>query len=165
MFVIWFLFDKSDHEYLSSIIQKLSNQYNCHSFIPHITAHGIINTNIEQIDKIITDSIKGIKSFFIEKNKLTFTDNFWKTLFIDISPNQKMVEINKKLRNDLPLKQDYDFSPHISLMYKKINEKEKEKLEATIITKNNFKISKLGILKFSENINEWKIIQEYSLNG
>ena len=49
-------------------------------------------------------------------------------------------------------------------MYKKINENEKEKLATTLITKNDFKISRLSIHKFSENIKEWKKIQEYSLN-
>ena len=163
MFVIWFLFDKSDHEYLSSIIKELSNQYNCQSFIPHITAHGIINCSIEQIDKIIIDSIKGIKPFMIEKSKLSFSDDFWKTLFIDILPNKKMRKINENLKCDLPLKQDYNFSPHISLMYKKINKNEKERLATRSITKNNFKISSLSIQKFSENINEWEKIKEYSL--
>ena len=95
MFGIWFLFDKSDQEYLSQKIEELSNQYNCPIFIPHITAHGLINENIEEIDKKISNSIKDIKPFFIEKNKLSYSDDFWKTLFIDISPNKNMTKINK----------------------------------------------------------------------
>jgi hypothetical protein len=34
-------------------------------------------------------------------------------------------------------------------------------LKNKIIVKNNFRISKIGILKFSENINEWKIEATY----
>ena len=60
MFAIWFLFDKLDHEYISQIIKELSNQYNCPTFIPHITVYGVINTRFEKIDTIIQNSIKGI---------------------------------------------------------------------------------------------------------
>jgi len=164
MFVIWFLFDESDQEHIFQIIKELSNQYDCPAFIPHITALGLINTEFEEIDKIILNSIKGIKSFFIEKNKLSFSDEFWKTLFIDISPNKNLTEINQKLKKNLLSVQKYDFLPHISLMYKNISKNEKQKLVTSLITKNSFKISRLGILEFSQNIEEWKIIKKYSLN-
>ena len=164
MFVIWFLFDKSDQEYISQIMKELSNQFSCPAFIPHITAHGLIDSKFDEIDKIISNSIKGIKSFFIKKNKVSFSDDFWKTLFIDISPNKNLTEINQKLKDKIPLVQKYDFLPHISLMYKNISKNEKQKLATSLITKNSFKISRLGILEFSQSIEEWKIIKKYSLN-
>ena len=164
MFAIWFLFDKSDHEYLSQIINKLSNINNCPIFIPHITAYGVINTRLEKIDTIISNSIKGIKPFMTEKNKLSFSNDFWKTIFIDIFPNSNLLEIHKKLKDNLPVTEKYDFKPHISLMYKDISNDEKEKIVDSLIIKNSFKISKLGVQRFSEDIKKWKIVREYSLN-
>ena len=163
MFVIWFLFDKSDQEYISKIIKELSNQHSCPVFIPHITAHGLIDSEFDEIEKIVLSSIKGIKSFFIEKNKVSFSDDFWKTLFIEISQNKNLTEINKKLKVSLPLLQKYDFLAHISLMYKNISKNEKQKLATSIITKNSFKISGLCIIEFSQSIAGWKIIKKYSL--
>ena len=164
MLVIWFLFDKSDEEYLSQIIKELSNCHNSFSFRPHITAHGIINIDIQKISKIIIDTVKEIKPFTIEIDKVSYSDDFWKTLFIDICPNKNIIEINKKLKNNLPLIEPYDFSPHISLMYKKINGNKKQEIAKTINVKKRFKISKLSLQKFSNNINEWDTIQEYPLN-
>jgi len=162
MFVIWFLFDKSDQEYISKIIKELSNQHSCPVFIPHITAHGLIDSKFDEIEKIVLSSIKGIKPFFIKKNKVSFSDDFWKTLFIEISQNNNLTEINKKLKAGLPLVQKYDFEPHISLMYKNLGKNEKQKL-SSLITKDSFKISGLCIIEFSQSIVEWKIIKEYSL--
>ena len=102
MFAIWFLFDQLDHEYISQIIKELSNQYNCPTFIPHITVYGVINTRFEKIDTIIQNSIKGIKPFMIEKNKVSFSNDFWKTIFVDIFPNSNLLEIHKKLKDNLP---------------------------------------------------------------
>jgi len=164
MFVIWFLFAKTDQEYISQIMKELNNQYSCPAFIPHITAHGLIDLKFDKIEKIVLSSIKGIKSFFIEKNKVSFSDDFWKTLFIDISSNKNLTEINQKLKKNLFSVQKYDFLPHISLMYKNISKNEKQKLATSLITKNSFKISRLGILEFSQSIEEWKIIKKYSLN-
>ncbi len=163
MFVIWFLFDKLDHEYISKIIKKLSQKYNSPFFIPHLTSHGIIKEGIEEIDKVILDSIKGVKPFSIEKNKISFSDDFWKTLFIDISSNKELEKINKKLKENLPLVQKYDFNPHISLIYKNLEINEKKKLVKKLTIKYIFKISKLSIQEYSENIKKWKIIKEYSL--
>ena len=164
MFAIWFLFDQLDHEYISQIIKELSNQYNCPTFIPHITVYGVINTRFEKIDTIIQNSIKGIKPFMIEKNKVSFSNDFWKTIFVDIFPNSNLLEIHKKLKDNLPVTEKYALKPHISLMYKDMSNDKKEKIVDSLIMKTSFKISKLGVQRFSEDIKKWKIVREYSLN-
>ena len=40
----------------------------------------------------------------------------------------------------------------------------KEKIVDSLIMKTSFKISKLGVQRFSEDIKKWKIVREYSLN-
>ena len=38
----------------------------------------------------------------IEKNKVSFSNDFWKTIFVDIFPNSNLLEIHKKLKDNLP---------------------------------------------------------------
>jgi len=161
MFAIWFLFDKNDNDYLEHIIQILGRQYESPVFIPHITAYGLVNANLETIDKIVLESIKDIKPFLIEKNKINYSDGFWKTLFIEIKQNLHLNSINKKLTNGLSLFPNYEFLPHISLIYKKMNEEEKKSQAKNLNIKNNFLVSKIAIQEFSENIEDWKIVREY----
>ncbi|QLH06604.1 hydrolase [Nitrosopumilus ureiphilus] len=164
MYAVLLLFEKNDKEYLSQIISKLSNQYKSPFFTPHVTVYGLVDTSLEELDKIILDSIKGIKSFNIEKNTISFSDDFWKTLFIEFNSNENMLKINKNLTKYLSQFAKYDLKPHASLIYKEMTTREKQRLADTIEIKNSFKITGVGIQVFSERIEEWKIVREHQLD-
>lgn len=162
MFAIWFLFDKNDNDYLHHIIQDLSRQYKSTVFLPHITAYGLAEIPLDAIYKVVFKSIEDVKPFFVEKIRINYSDDLWKTLFIEIKQNEYLNKINKKLTNELSKFSKFEFLPHVSLIYKKMNEKEKEHLANNLDIKDSFLISKIGILDFSENITDWKIVREYN---
>ena len=164
MFAIWFVFEKEDSKYLLQKIKELSIQYNCSVFVPHITAYGLIDADLNVVDKIVSDSIKGEKSIIVEKNSISYSNNFWKALFIEICPNDQLKRINKRLTESLISFSKYEFKPHVSLIYKEMNLDEKEKLVNTLHIKNSFKITGVCIQQFSEDIEKWKIVREYVLN-
>ena len=163
MFVIWLLFDAEDDQYLSDIIRNLSDKYNSEVFIPHITVYGLVDIDFEILDNVVLENTKEIKSFFVTKNKINFSDNFWKTLFIELKQNQNLYYVNEILDTHLKLFSNFEFLPHISLLYTKLTTEEKSILSTSINVKKNFLISKIAILKFSENIHDWKIIKKYNL--
>ena len=71
--------------------------------------------------------------------------------------------INKNLTNNLSKFGQYTFKPHVSLIYKKMSHEEKQKIVDAVNIKNNFEIDRICIQKFSENIENWKIVKEYQL--
>ena len=164
MYAVLFLFEKNDKEYLSQIISKLSNQYESPIFTPHVTAYGLVDTSLEVLDKIILESINGTKSFNIKKNTISFSDDFWKALFIDFNSNDNMLKINKHLTKHLSRFSKYEFKPHASLIYKEISQEKKQRLANNLEIKNSFKITGIGIQVFSERIEEWKITREHKLD-
>ena len=85
-------------------------------------------------------------------------------MFVGIKLNKNLNRISKILSKDLEKYEKYKFKPHISLIYKQMSQYEKQELVNKIQIKNDFKISGIGIQKFSENINEWKIVRKYELN-
>ena len=70
MYAIWFVFEKNDTEYFSNIIKELSVKYNSQAFAPHITAYGLVDVDLDVLDKIVTNSIQGEKQFVIQKNNI-----------------------------------------------------------------------------------------------
>jgi len=162
MFAVWLLFDD---DCISQIIKNLSERYDSPAFVPHITIYGLVNTNKKTIEKAILDSIKTINSFTVEKNTISCSDNIWKTIFIEIKLSDYLKKINKKLTEHLMQYNKYEFDPHISLIYKKMNLNEKQKLVNNLNVGMKFKINRICIQQFSENIEEWKIIQEYQLKS
>ncbi|MFB5629281.1 MAG: hydrolase, partial [Nitrosarchaeum sp.] len=57
----------------------------------------------------------------------------------------------------------YQFNPHISLIYKILSSEEKNKIINELKIKNEFRVDKLAIQKFSPDIEKWEIVKEYSL--
>ena len=161
MFAIWYVFESEDNRYLSQIIKKMAKTYDTPVFRPHITAYGLIDIKIETIDKIVTDCIIEETSFIVEKNCISYSSDFWKSIFIEIKINENLMRINKKLFDSLHSFQKYEFNPHVSLIYKKINQEKQKEIANNLQIKNKIKINGMSVLQFSENINEWKIIRKY----
>lgn len=163
MFAVWLLFQKHDHDYLYQIIKELGRKYNSPVFLPHITVYGLAETDFANVENAVLESIKGIQPFKVEKTRISYSDDLWKTLFIELKHVNSLRAVNGRLENFLLTYAKYDFSPHISLIYKILREEEKLSLANEIVIKNTFMVSKIGILKFSQKVSEWKIVKEYKL--
>ena len=74
-----------------------------------------------------------------------------------------MLKINKHLTKHLSRFTKYEFKPHAILIYKEMSQEKKQRLADNLEIKNSFKITGIGIQKFSERIEDWKIIREYQL--
>ena len=72
--------------------------------------------------------------------------------------------INKKLTERLSQFSKYEFLPHVSLIYKEMGQDKKQKLANELDIKNNFRVTRMGILQFSEKIENWKIVREYQFD-
>lgn len=163
MYAIWFVFEKNDTEYFASIINELSTKLNAQPFKPHITAYGLVDIDLDELDKIVANSVQGEEQFVIEKSNVSYSDVFWKTLFVEFQPNKQLERINKKLTESLESFSKYEFIPHVSLIYKKMNQDEQEKLANSINIKEHFKVTGLCIQQFNEDIEKWKIVRKYEL--
>ena len=161
MFAIWLMFNKEDQNYLHKIISNLSKQYHTIPFLPHITIYGLVDESLSNIRRVVLQSIGKIRSFPVKVNKLSFSDYFWKTLFIQFDNNDSMITINQYLENYF--KKNYDFSPHASLIYKKMNISEKEKIIQSLNIKYEFHIDRIGIQKFDSDITKWNVVEEHQL--
>ena len=163
MFAIWLLPNKEDTQFLETIINNLSQEFNTPKFLPHITVYGLVNTDLSIVEDAVKNSIDEIEPFIVKKSGIGYSDDMWKTLFINITSNTELHLINSKLGNKLDKYVQYEFSPHISLMYKKMKKTEKMKILESLRIKNEFVIKKIAIQKFSKKIHEWKIVRVYDL--
>jgi len=163
MYAIWFVLEKNDTEYFTNIINELSTKYDAQPFKPHITAYGLVDVDLEELDKIVENSIKGEKQFVIEKSNVSYSDVFWKTLFVEFQPSLQLERINKKITESLESFTQYEFIPHVSLIYKKMNESEQKKLADSIQIKEKFTVTAMWIQQFHEDIDKWKIVRKYEL--
>ena len=163
MYAVWLLFEDVDSQYLSDAILKLSKQYSSPVFLPHITIYGLVNIDLDTLDNIVIQSITGEKPVTVEKNTLSYSDDFWKTLYVDLILNTTIQRIHKRLSASLQSFAQYDFKPHASLIYKQLTQNEKIFLANTLEIKNTFKVSSIAIQEFSQDIEKWKVVKKHVL--
>lgn len=165
MHAIWFTFSKSDREYLKNIIDEISEKYHAPKFEPHITVYGLIDSEINEIDKIAKEVILNQNLFLVQKSGILQSEELWKTVFIELKSNEQMELIHKKFKKYFDKVSKYEFKPHISLIYKILSIKEKMEIINNLDIKDEFQVNKLAIQKFSPDIKKWKIVKEYNLKN
>lgn len=154
---VWLLPNSEDSKYLSNLINELSKTYGGPKFPPHLTAFGDIQAKPEFIEKIVKESIMGINQFKVKKKALEFSDYVFKAAYVSLENNFHLQTINKRLYHGLSDNGKYTFEPHISLLYKIINESQREKINKIRI-KNDFTIDRISVVQITEKVEDWKTI-------
>ena len=156
-FSIWLMPAKADTKYLQGIINQLSWEYNSDYFSPHITLYSPIYNCYKYIEQRIGKLSKNLLPVDVKVTNIKYTNNLWKTLFFDIKTSPELTEIHRALLNYLPNKNIYQFSPHISLIYKRLPLEQKKKIIKKIILKKCFTMNKIAIVQTGEDINGWRV--------
>ncbi len=155
-FSIWLEPTDNDFFYLKTIIKNLAEKYNSPIFDPHVT----IDSEIKKIptNELIIKSMQNLSKIDIISKDLQYSNYIWKTLFIQLENNSKLQQIQDTLRNELCYSSTYNLDPHISLMYKKLDENKKNKIILNTIIKSRYSFDKISIIKSSNKVENWNKI-------
>jgi len=143
--------DKCYSDYFKNIIASLAKKYNTFSFSPHLTIYGVIRAPQGEIEEAINYAFTDIQKFSVNTIKLNYSDQFTKTLYIQLSKNNKLITINKRLSQKLSKylinSKEYDLNPHISLIYKHgMSANEKVKIISSFTLKKEFVFDACSII-------------------
>jgi len=163
VFAVWLLFITRDKRYLEKIIRNLCKSYEAPEFQPHITIYGLLNAKIGVLKGAVVESIAELKPFTVKTAELSYSDDIWKSIFVNVEFNQNLRLIYTRLNRKLGKYSYYELIPHVSLIYKKMDESDKKKIIDSIKMKKELGIDKIAILEFSEEITKWKISEVFKL--
>ena len=148
---IWLMPSKTDLAYLSTIIQSLGRKYDAPTFEPHCTLFSPISdlkTSIKVIDTF------GSQPFQVKSVCLNHSDVIWKTVFIELEMNDELEWLNQKFSDIFVI--DYEFKPHISLIYQSIPSKKRNAINGTLDLKKYYKMHGIAIMDTSQSVEGWK---------
>ena len=97
MISIWLCPDNDDELYIQNIINDLSDIHNCATFYPHCTLFSGIKENNNDLENIIDKSIKNIGPIMVKSKRISFTDIFWKTVFIELIVANDLLSLQKNI--------------------------------------------------------------------
>ena len=157
-FSIWLIPSHLDDALISKLIQSLSKKYLAPIFKPHCTIFSPI-TDLNKA-KIIINQLDQ-KIFQVDVEGIDESDDIWKTVFLKLVNNSTLKKINALFNQAFP--QIYQFDPHISLIYKKLDAKKRKSMISKLDMKKSFAIDKISIVCTSGSVENWETVYSKTL--
>lgn len=152
---IWLMPSDSDKVYLSSMIQSLFDAYDAPPFEPHCTIYSSVD-DLESA-KTIIDQLN-FKPFEAKVNGLSQSDYIWKTIIFELETNPHLLLLHYLF--DQAMLDPYTFEPHVSLIYKKMGEGERERIIQSLSIMSKINFDRIAIVNTSEPVSEWTSVFE-----
>jgi len=151
---------EKDAKYLIRIINRLAKEHGSPTFCPHITICGVRSGPAA---KSAIKNCSKMKKFSVKITDLAFSDDLWKTIFINTEKNQKLRQIYDTIKKTATPSPKCKFRPHISLIYKKLADSEKQAIIDSLKIKQKFTFDKITVIASSNDVEKWKVIDRVVL--
>lgn len=164
---IWLMPSGKVYNKLAKIISQLSEKYSSPHFEPHITLLGLTIGAEEEVITKTFQLAKILQPFEITFNKVDYSDEYFRILFIRVKETKDIMEANLKAREIFNRQGDPKYIPHLSLMYGNFSPEIKEKIIKDIGGKFNIRLRVKSIhlfkLKTKGDPKSWCKIKEFVL--
>ena len=162
---IWVRPTQNQIDELTAIVSKLAFQNSTIPFPPHLTLLSSISTDLNTIDNACNKLIERHNSFDISLSNISFTNAYYKNLFIQAEINDELRNLYEDTKTLLSFKSDENYMPHISLLYGQLSkEKQKQiKKELDGCYFNLFNCQRLDIYNSTGKENEWYLVKSFHL--
>ena len=165
----WICPAEPERDQFARLIDGLAARFDAPTFEPHVTIH-TTTAQTENPDGVLAKVVKGRLPYRLSIRGLDYSDEYTKTLFVQFAPDTELAQLSEDLRRASASPGDYQLNPHVSLLYKKIDEKTKRHLAASIVlpfTEVNFSSVKAVVspaeIQSHEDVEAWRVIAECSL--
>ncbi len=161
---IWGQFSEKDTSYLNSLKDNVQILLKSPNFDIHLTLCGPYEKlNCDLLNNLNNLSKKN-KSIILNLEKFDFNDEKFKSFYIKIN---KSIELNN-LRNTIYKLSKFDrnnnYEPHISLAYGNHKKYNKDLLISKMPKlKKKILLSKISLVYVNEELNIWRILNDYDL--
>jgi Cyclic phosphodiesterase-like protein len=167
----WLCPAESERIQFARLIVDLAERFDAPVFEPHVTIH-VTSAGREDPGMVLEKTVKGRRPYRLSVRELDYSDKYTKTLFVQLAPDASLTQLSEDLRRASVSPGDYQLNPHISLLYKTMDEETKRRLAASIIlpfTAVNFCRVKAVLspaeIKSRADVEAWRVIAECSLTA
>ncbi len=123
----WLVPKKDEKGYFQKIIDGLAQKYDGPSFEPHVTIYAGLS-NIENIISVAEEVAKNANEICLKITGTGYSDAISKTLFVTFESSKELTILSDEVKEKSKNQSDYKLAPHLSLLYKKLNENTKKEL-------------------------------------
>lgn len=161
----WLIPSQEDRAFFQDIINTLAREYDAPSFTPHVTIYSGDSAPDESPDRLLEQAIQGVRPFSLKSDRILYSQEFTKTLFVQFQPNSILSQISQSLQSSSKNPSDYTLNPHLSLIYKQMsNETQKNLMTSLTLPKSEvvfdevMAISSPEQTQTREDVESWDVI-------
>ena len=164
-FCVWAHFDKKSSLDLNSIKNSANKKLSGPQFELHLTLFSRIDTIDEKTDEFLSRTSDLNAPFIISTGEIQITNKFFQALFIKIINETHLRQFRQQIGKGLNL-DSKGFFPHVSLYYGQESEVKKNKVKNELSQPpKELLIDRITLVDTSKEIESWRIIKSYPLNG
>lgn len=161
----WLIPSDEDRLYFQEIIDTLAQEYDAPAFTPHVTIYSGEYAPKESPTALLEKATQGVQGFSLRVDQLLYTDEYTKSFFVQFHSNSSLSQISETLRNSSQIPSDFALNPHLSLIYKHLNEVIKQGLmtrlslpKSVVFFDEVQAIATSSIVQSREDVESWKVI-------
>ena len=152
---VWLLPKAEDNKIFTEYIALYSKLYGSDRFFPHVTLFGRMNVNPKLFYSFFNKVRSESEIDNVQTLKIKIGDPPWKRMYIPLSLNKSLLELQKKIDKKLRQYRNYKFDPHVSLAYGNFTPDKKDISLISyedMISFSSLATEEISFLAFSENI-------------
>ena len=131
MVAFWLMPAREERQFFKSLIELLSVRFDAPRFEPHVTLFGAKDLEAESAVQALDELPLG-KPIELSVERVTFSDQFTKTLFVEFGDSAEAAGLRSAIRTATGSRSDYQLSPHLSLVYKDLPAREKAEVAQSL---------------------------------
>jgi 2'-5' RNA ligase len=127
----WLIPTEPARSYFQNIINDLAERYAAPEFEPHVTVHVGVDCT-ETVDEVLSKAGRSSKKIALQVLNVSSSSEFVKTLFVHFTQSAQLQQLNQSIRTAAQDSSDYQLSPHLSLLYKRLSIRDRRLLTHSI---------------------------------
>jgi 2'-5' RNA ligase len=166
----WLIPTEPARSYFQNIVNDLAKRYAAPEFEPHVTVHVGMDCT-ETVDEVLSKAGRSSKKIALQVLNVSSSSEFIKTLFVRFTRSTPLQQLNQSIRTAAPDSSDYQLSPHLSLLYKRISIKDRRLLTHSIqvpfseVTFDSLKAVRcVSPTRSRADVEAWRVVAEKPLN-
>jgi 2'-5' RNA ligase len=161
----WLVPTEAERASFQELVNTLARTYNAPTFVPHVTIYSGESPADETPLEIIARSTPDVHGVRLYVESVSYTEEFTKTLFVQFYPSSLLSQIAENMRRLSARPSHYVLNPHLSLLYKRMSEHEKQHIAATLRLPQSevffdavWAIASPGPTRTPEDVARWEVV-------
>ncbi len=165
----WLVPAEPARSFLVSTIVELASRLDAPLFEPHVTVYASRKGDGNPAE-VLSGALAGCEPFRLSIRDIQCSDEFTKTVFVQFEPSAELSRLSAALQQESALHDEYQLSPHLSLIYKKMSRDARVDVATSVrlpFTEVLFDCAKAIVfptpIRSREDVEAWRVVAAQTL--